>query len=329
MKRLLLLLLIPALCTSCAALPAEERAFAVALWVGKEAASWQVAGRIPAYQSGGGYLTVTGAGDTLDAALSAMDGSAPMQVTLSQLRLLVLDEVLAATEDLSAALTALSARSDMRQQCAVALTDAPSAGVMAALKPSTGSRLSKSLELLLDTRVEQGSCLSATLAEVMRMGERQSPVLMALMLADGAVNLSGGYALDGDMRLAGRLTPEETALLSLLTGGARMLMLPSGSAKVQDASAKTTLSADLRSARVELTLRTASSNLTAEALERVLADEALALLTRLYGAGCDVLGLGRQAVRRAQDMAHWHAMDWPARLAELRFEVAVRVEGPA
>lgn len=329
MKRLLLLLIIPMLCTSCAALPAEERAFAVALWVGKEGSSWQVAGRIPAYQSGGGYLTVTGAGDTLNAALSAMDGSTPMQVTLSQLRLLVLEAALGASEDLSAALEALSARSDMRQQCAVALTDAPSDGVMAALEPSIGSRLSKSLELLVDTRIEQGDCLSATLAEVMRMGERQSPVLMALTLEAGAVNLSGGYALDGNMRLVGRLTPEEAALLSLLTGSARTLTLPDGSARVQDASAKATLSADLRSARVELTLRTISSTLTAEALERTLADEALALLTRLYEAGCDVLGLGRQAVRRTEDMAGWHDLDWSARLVELRFEVAIRVEGPA
>lgn len=331
MKRLLaLLLLLMPLCASCTALPAEERAFAVALCVEKEGETWRVHGRIPTYQTGGGYLSVSGEGETLPAALSAMDEAAPMHLHLSQLRLLVLDAALGQSDDLAAALNELAAREDMRPQCAVAVTEASAKDVMDALKPSTGSRLSKSIDVLLDTRIEQGTILSATLADVIRMGERQSPVLMALTLEEGKISLSGGYPFGG-MRLGTALTPEETAFLALMRGEARTLHLriPGGSAQVRDVSAKLRLSEDMQSASVEITLRTTASTLTREGLEQAIAAECLRLLTRLTSEGCDVLGLGRKAIIHADDMAAWHALDWPARCRSLRWAVAVRVQGLA
>ena len=331
MMRIMALLLTTALlCASCTALPAEERAFAVALCVAQEGETWRVHGRIPTYQTGGGYLTVTGEGPTLTAALASMEAAAPMHLHLSQLRLLVLEETLAQTEALGTALQTLAQRPDMRLQCAVALTQAPVKDVADALEPATGARLSKSIDVLLESRREQGGILAATLEEIIRMGERQSPVLMALKLDEGQMDLSGGYALTGELRIASRVTAEEASLLSLLMGqqGNLRLSLPQGGAQVRESSAHASLDANLELARVDISLRSASSEITETVLEQAVADACAELLGRLSAAGCDVLGLGRKAIVHADDMAQWHASDWPARLRQLGWSVAVTVQGP-
>lgn len=332
MKRLTLLLLLTLLaCTSCTALPAEERAFAVVLSVEKEADTWRVHARIPTYQTGGGYLTITGEGANLSAALSDMDASAPMHLHLSQLRLLVLDEKLGESADLSVVFDELSARADMRLQCAVAVTDTPAKELMDALKPTTGARLSKTIDVLLDTRIEQGGILPATLADVRRMGERQSPVLIAMTMEEKELSLSGGYPLTSSLRLGTKLSPDETALLSMMLGHAQNLRLPlpEGSAAVRDVSTKIRLEERMQSVVVTLQLRTTASSFTADGLEQLLAEESLSLLTRLSAEGCDVLGLGRKAILRTHDMAVWHSLDWPGRYRQMGWVVSVQVNGPA
>ncbi len=331
MKRLILLLLLIGCCTSCTALPAEERAFAVVLCVEKDGEAWRVHGRIPTYQSGGGYLTVTGEGDALPVALADMEASAPMHVNLSQLRLLVLHQNVVDAGEITFVLTTLSERPDMRQHCALALTDTTADKLMEAIQPATGARLSKSIDVLLESRIEQGTVLPAMLADVIRMGERQTPMLIALTLKDKKIELSGGYPLTDQLRTAGKLSPEETALLSMLMGHAKSmrLTLSDGSAEIRDVSAKISLAEDLQTASVRLTLRTTTSSFTPDGLEQRLAEECLHLLTRLSADGCDVLGLGRKAILRAHDFAAWHALDWPVKYRQLRWSVSVRVNGPA
>lgn len=325
MKVLIILLLTLMTCSSCAALPAEERAFAVALCVEKDE-GWHVHGRIPTYQSGGGYMTVSGEGESFPSALAAMDAASPMRINLSQLRLLIADVKLAQNGELSALMTTLAERPDIRMQCAVALSDAPAKDVAEALVPAAGARLSKALDLMLDARIEQGTILPAALSNVLRAGDRQSPVLIALTLEAQQIALSGGYTMDGM-----QLDQDEIALLSLLQGKAtsQRLTLAGDAADVRDASAKIRLSQDLTHARVELTLQAVSSTCTEEAAEQALAENILALLSRLSAAGCDALGLGRQAVMQTHEMAQWHALNWPQRYRGIRWEVAVRVNGPA
>ena len=113
MKFLILLALVALACSSCTALPAEERAFAVALCVEKTD-EWRVCARIPTYQSGGGYMTVTGNGETFPAALSHLDAASPMRINLSQLRLLVADVGLVNSGGFEAVLSTLSERPDIR-----------------------------------------------------------------------------------------------------------------------------------------------------------------------------------------------------------------------
>lgn len=325
MKALVFLMLPLILCSACTALPAEERAFAVALCVEKTEV-WRVHGRIPTYQTGGGYMTVSGEGETFAAALSAMDAAAPMRINLSQLRLLAADVDLARNAELPALLSALADRHDMRLQCAVALTDTPLKDIVEALKPTAGARLSKALDLMLTARVEQGATLPAALADLLRMGERQSPVLAALSLEGQELILAGGYTMDGLP-----LIPDEISLLSLLMGHAKSLQLdfPGGSAVVRDAAVRIRLSEDLTAASVAVNLSAPASSFTEDGLEQALADALLALLMRLSSGGCDALGLGRQAILHTRDMATWHALNWPETYRGIRWEVAVGVNGPA
>lgn len=326
MRWLALLMILPLL-TACTALPSEERAFAVALMVNKEGATWQAHARIPTYKTGGGYVTVRGEGASPDAALAAMDAAAPMHIHLSQLRLLVLDAALGG--EAATVLTALADRPDMRPRCAVAVTEASAEAVMEALQPATGARLSKGLDVLMDARKAQGTVLPASLADVIRMGERQSPVLMALTVQENTIDLSGDWAMGAAGFMP--LSAEETVLLSLLRRDVKdvTLRLPGGTAHVRDVSAKVELGADLQSASVTLTMTAVNSSLALGTLEATLCDELLTLLTRLYGAGCDALGLGRQAICGINDTAQWHALDWPGKLLQLQWTVSVGVSGPA
>lgn len=324
MKKLLILVL-ALCCTSCSALPAEERAFAVALCVEKTGAEWQVQSRIPAYKTGGKYLTVTGKGPTISAALTDMDASAPMKVTLSQLRLLVLNADLDQTGAIPEALLALSSMLDVRPQCHVAVTEEDSDAVMEALTPETGARLSKMLDVLLEARIEQGAIPSARLADVVRMDKRRSPVLMRLQLSEKKLELSGAWPMRLDGHLTQPLSAEDTVLLSFLTGDTKeaRLTFPDGTAMVRDVSAAACLSDDQRTAHVTLTLQMGESSFTAAQLEELLADALVKLLRHLSAEGCDVLGLGRKAALHQSAGG-----DWSEAYREIGWEVSVGVTKP-
>lgn len=330
MKRLLTLLLCAQLMTSCTALPAEERSFAVALGVMRVGEEWTVFARTPTYQTGGGYATLQGKGDTLEAALAALDADSPMQLHLGQLRLLVFSAELARTEDFPAALNALANRHDLRLGVSVGVTESDMKALMDAMKPATGARLSKSVDVLVETRIEQGTVLPAVLADVICMGERQSPLLMNVSLDGQAAAISGVWPAGADGRVTEVLSPEETQLLSLMLGQMTTgsLSLTEGTVRLNGAKAETELLLPtMQEASVRLVLRVGASTLAEEALSRAVAAACLGVLNRLSGMGSDALGLARQAITHADDMSDWHGLDWPARYREIEWSVSVGVEG--
>lgn len=332
MKRMVCLFLLLLLLGGCTALPAEERSFAVALGVTRTGDEWTVHARIPTYQTGGGYATVTGKGAALEAALSEVDAASPMKLDMGQLRLLVFSAELAGSPAFPGALTTLASRHDLRMGAAIAVTGENVQTLLDALEPSTGARLSKSVDVLLETRIGQGMLLPASLAEVMLTGERQSPVLMNAALESGALSLSGGWLLNDEGRALEQLSAEETKLLALMLGRLQQgtLSLQEGTVRLNGVKTEAELAVPtMQEASVRLTLHVTSSPLTTEALSRVVASACLGVLGRLSGAGCDALGLGRQAVVHAEDMAQWHSFDWPARYRELEWSVSVGVTGPA
>lgn len=267
MKLLMILALTLAL-TSCTALPAEERAFAVVLGIsGGE--TWQVYARIPTYQSGGGYATVSGSGDTLQAALRDCDDHAPMHLHLSQLRMAVL------TKDTPVypTLAVLAERSDLRMQSALAIYDGNLTALMDKLEPATGSRLSKSLDVLRETRVAQGVAPDTTVGDVLRLGQRQT-ALVARVTAEDGIDLNGAWALNESGR-----SP---------AGGSPAVLLDRYDMRCMAALREGKLM--LHGTDVVLRLKHPSD-----------ADAALALLVRLSEAQCDPLGVKRHALRQGAD----------------------------
>ena len=121
------------------------------------------------------------------------------------------------------------------------------------------------------------------------------------------------------------------ALLSLLLGQVKCmhLSLGAGSAEVRDICTKVRLDENCTSARVELSLTAVASPLSESELEKELTSKLLALLTRLSAAGCDVLGLGRQAIMGVHEVCQWYALEWPERYRNIRWEVAVGIRSPA
>lgn len=317
-------------CTGCAALPAEEGAFAVALGVEGREGAWTVHARIPTYQSGGGYATITATGDTLPHALSALETSAPLQLHLGQLRVLIFDADTARSADFPLALTALSARHDLRPAAALAVTEEDLSRLMEALKPAAGTRLSKAIDLMLEARITQGQVLSAGVAAAALMGQRQQPVLMNAALEGDGVNFTGGWPLGADGRVREKLTPQETQLLALMMGE-----MTSGTLSLQEGVVRLTaatceaelLLPSMQQTSVRLQLHCTASPLEEEALSRAVATACLGVLGRLSDMGCDALGLARQVIAHVGNMHEWQEKDWPARYREMDWAVSVGVTG--
>lgn len=323
MKRLLLLLLIPLLCTGCTVLPAEERAFVVALLVEAEGEGYRVYGRIPTYQNGGGYRTATGEGATLEAALLDMESSLPMRADLSQLRLAVMDAALG--DRVMPVLLQLARRQDVRQACLAAVTEENIPALAEAMTPATGERLSKALDVLAQTRREQGMIPHTTLADLVLMGDRETPLLPLVRLEGKEIDLSGGMpASSGGVGSA--CSTAEIGLLALLRGEVKQLTLeaPGGTAKVQLLGRKLSLFEDLQHGEVHLTLGMTAGACTPKELEADLAARLLSLLTEFAAGGYDVLGLGRKAAMLSGDLTDWQTM-----LPQIRWTVSVGATGPA
>ncbi|MGN1019304.1 MAG: Ger(x)C family spore germination C-terminal domain-containing protein [Aristaeellaceae bacterium] len=342
-RRLMLLALTGILCAACSALPAEERSFAVAVGLSCQGDDWIANARIPDYQQEGGYVTLTARGRTLTEAMSLLDAAAPMRMHYGQVRLLVFDRALAESAAFPAALTELADMPGMRLQAQVCVTEADMAAFMDALSPLTGTRLSKSLDIVLDTHQRLGVIPEASLSALMRMGERQCAALPAASLTEqeggdaadmpvqgaGEMLLSGCWLADASGRVRGSLTSSETQLLMLLQGRLRKatVILRQGTVTLSDAGSRIRL--DGNHVTCAMTLRYTAASLPDDALGQAVQDDARQVIARLADAGCDALGLGGQAIRHFPDMEAWHGLDWPGLYPSLTWEVRVNLLPPA
>lgn len=344
MRKLLIMAAMLLLCASCTALPAEERSFAVALGVSENTGTWEVSARVPTYQSGGGYLTLTARGNSLAEALAVLDATAPMQMHLGQLRLVVFSQGLAESSSFRSVLTELAMRREFRVQTQVCVTADAVTDLIDKLEPATGSRLSKSLDVLLETRAEQGVIPLATLSDVLRRGERQSWVAVNVALEDtagiaqpgmdapagmqaasgtGKVQFGGGWLIGQDGSAKGQLTAAETQLLGLMAGKLQkgMLSLSDGTVTLIGASSKVKLHGN--TVACDISLRYGPSVMTEAGVQHAVTEACQNVLRKLAAADCDALGVGRQAIRYFPDMAAWHELDWPILYPQLDWQVTV------
>lgn len=323
LKKLCLLLMLLFLCASCSALPAEERSFVLALLIDETETGVTLYARIPTYQTGGGYTTLVADGSTFPEALGALEASTPMRLHFGQTRLIALTP---ATR-LNSLLTHLGQVDSLRLQATLAMTDDDPLALAEALSPATGARLSKAMDVLLETRQRQGIIPPCTVSDALRMGDRQSPVLPGLVLDGEAFDLSGSWLI-GQQEIA-FLSPEKTQLLSLLRGdaGQMTLRLEEGTMTLREASAKARLSEN--TVHLTLDLSCTASPLSPEAASEAVARSCMTLLEETYALGCDALGLARQAIRSVPDLGAWHALDWPGRMTQIMWTIDVTTHSVA
>lgn len=333
MKRVLALLAALLALGGCSAVTGEQRAFAVALGIDGAGQEWQVSARLPTYQAEGDYMTITARGASLGQAMARLNAAAPMELHYGQLRLLLFSRRLAQSTAFPQVLRALSARAEVRPQAALAVTADDVATVMDALEPATGSRLSKSLETLLEARHRLGVLPLTTMEGWQRMGIRQQAVLanVGLPQAEGdtgeKVSFSGGWLFGPSGQAQGQLNGTEMQLLSLLMGPSHQgtLSLPEGTATLLDTASRMSLTNGEVHCRVEL--RYAASSLTEDGLARALTSSLHALVGKLTAANCDALGITRQAMIGTLTMHQWQAKGWNFPALTWRFTVVARREG--
>lgn len=326
MKRVLVFIMALLTLGGCAALPGEERSFAVVLGIGREGGEWQAGARIPSYQAQGEYLSLTAHGETLGEAMASLNASAPMELHYGQLRLLLFTAETAQSPDFPQVVEALASRGEIRPQTAVGITGHSLLSVLDALTPATGSRLSKSLEAMMEARHRQGVLPSTTLEQMLRMGERQQPVLLNLELKEEQAEFTGGWLISSHGNAHRKLTSEEMQVLSLAQGQLRQgtLSLPEGTVTLLDAACRTQWQQGEAFGR--LRLRYAASNLTEEGVQQALLRRLQGLTDSLAAAGCDALGLGRQVMMGIPTLNAWHQANWPEAYPRLKWQWDVQVE---
>ncbi|MBE5803298.1 MAG: hypothetical protein E7316_02170 [Clostridiales bacterium] len=334
----------------CSVLPGEDRAFAVAMGVSETGGVWEVSVRLPTYQTGGGYMTLTARGNSLGEAMALLNASAPMELHYGQLRLLLFAETLAESDRFQEILRALAARGEVRPQAVIAVTPDNVPDVMDALEPATGSRLSKSLESLMKAREKAGVAELVTLEEWQRMGQRQQVVLMNAAMESAAANtvpgmdatageqaakgagkvqFSGGWMASHTGAVKGELTAMEMQLLSLLKGKTRqgVLSLPEGTLTLLDAKCSITLEG--QEVQCSLRVRYSASDMTEEGAQAALISSLQSLTGKLGKAGCDALGVGRKAMLGRMTMEDWKRLNWPETYPALTWRFTVKAEREA
>ena len=326
MKRMICMLLLPVLLSGCSALPGEERAFAVALSLSRQGETWEACVRIPTYQSGGGYATLSATGETLGQAMAGLNASAPMELHYGQTRLVIVSRSVAERAGFAQTMAALTERDGLRGQAALAVTEDDPRRIMDVLEPTTGSRLSKSLETMLESRQNLGVIPAATLLDFRRCGERRGIVLAAARLLEEKLQLDGGWMIGSGGVVSGRLSPEEMQLLTLLQGRLKQgtLCLHDGTAAVLDAKCRLGLQGKQVLCRLEM--RCVASDMTREGLTQTLEEELRGLIDTLARAGCDALGMGARAMTGCADMAQWRELNWEKIYPALSWQFAINVE---
>ena len=249
-----------------------------------------------------------------------------MRLHWGQLRLIVLSRAWAAEIPIVRTLSDLSGVENLRLHASVAVTEEDTTALAEKLVPENGTRLSKSIDVMVQARHEQGVIPTCAASMLLRFGSRQSPVLC------GAESTAEGLLLrltDADGLVRDFLTPEETQILLLMQGKLTrtQLLLPKHAIHLTEASTSIRLMEDTAICRVNL--RYDRADLTPQGVSAETAQACLDVLNRLQAAGCDALGLGRKAIWSAWSMSDWRDSDFPARLQNLRWTVEVRSEPAA
>lgn len=335
MKRWLVLLCAAFLCQSCAVLPAEERCFVVALCMDASDGQVSLAARVPGYRSPGDYETVEATGATLSDALAQLEAAAPMQLHYGQVRLVVASEKMAAAGLLLPALRELSEQPFFRGDAVVCISEKEPKSVCDALNPLTGTRLSKSLDILLETRREQGVILCHSLSDTLLMGGRQCPTAVALDVQeaekkeDSTVQMEGVWLMDGSGVAGQKLTGPQTQVLALMAGKLEKGNIMLGNTALALRNIRVRLSISQGQPFLQLSVKHGQTAFSDAEIAGMLEQEVEQVLHLLAANNCDALGLARQLISRYPTANSWQAAQWKNLYPQLSWRIEASANGIA
>lgn len=329
MKRpiLWLLLLVCALvCDSCVRLPGEEYAFAVVLALDRnEDDRWQAWVRIPSYQTEGNYTTLTASGTNASEAINRLSSAAPMALHYGQLRMVVLGSRLLENNDLEPVLSELTGHYDLRIDAVPVVSQEAMESLMEGMNPVTGKRLSKSLDILTESRILLGVIPDVTLREYLLFGRQTCTTLPNAVLEDGIVTLSGAWSISpGSVKY---LFPDQMKLIALMNGQMKRGTLNLDSMRIafSEANAKITLRGDKAVCKLTLWADERCSPDVVQALETACSQ----LVSSLYETGHDVLHLSDRAIRMISSMNDKSYSDFIDRLRSIiSWTINVSIQNP-
>ena len=327
----------------CSILPGEDRSFPVCLGLHTSGDTWQASVRISTYKSPGEYTTVTASGKSLAEAMTLLDASSPIRLHYGHVRLIVFSYELASSDRLAFAVESLARLGTFRADAALCATEDDIPALFDALTPASGTRLSKHITVLLESRIGLGVIPETTLGDWRRMGERQSPLLIAAALGkeggstgmadfademnagDAQVQFGGAYLVAQTGKVTGRLTMSEHQVLRLMQGRLDKGALAAGehALTLLESSAKAELDANENAARLTVGMRYMHADQSEDGVRETVTEAVLQVIGKLAAANCDALGLGRQAIMQAADWAQWRQLAWPEKYPALTWHVAV------
>ncbi len=335
MRRWLVLLCAALLCQSCAVLPAEERCFVVALCMDTSDGQVSLAARVPGYHKPGDYETVEAKGATLSEALAQLDAAAPMQLHYGQVRLVVVSKVMASSGMLLPSLRELSEQPFFRADAVVCVTEKEPKSVCDALNPLTGTRLSKSLDILLETRRGQGVIVCQSISDTLLMDVRQCPTAVALDVQeaekkeDSVVLLEGVWLVDSSGVARQKLSAQQTQLLALMDGKLGKGTVSLGGTALPLRDIRVRLSIEQGQPFLQISVKHGQTAFTDEEIAAMLEQEVKQVLHLLAANNCDALGLARKLISRYRASDVWEAAQWPALYPQLSWRVEASANGLA
>ena len=287
-------------------------------------------------------MTITAGGGSLAEAMTLLDATAPMRLHYGQVRLVIFSRELAESDALIQTLDSLNRLGEFRADALLCVTEDELPALMDEMKPATGTRLSKSIEVLTAARIAQGTIPETTIGAYRRQGTRQSLTMIAIALAEDDAGSTGMEILPQDMKsagmkvqlagawlvsqagkVAGRLNAYEHQLLRLMQNGLRKGALTTDNYSLT--LLESTADAKLKENAVRLTirLRYRHSNLSEDGVREQLTKDISGVINKMTAANCDALGLGRQAILHASDWTAWRDMNWPQTYPALIWEIVI------
>lgn len=320
--------------TGCSLLRGAERSFAVVLCIDHVDGEWHTCVRIPTYQSSGEYASLEATGSTFAAAMTALDHIAPMQLHFGQTRAIIFGEELARSSEMAHVLNSLFQLRDLQRDAILMVTPDDIVTLNQALNPASGTRLSKSLDELIATRLQQGVIPMITLNDVLRFSDRQALFAAKACLPDASTSnndmlqLSGCYAFNANHRSVLLLDSAECQQLLLMLGQWKRGVYATDDLilRVAEASSKVKLLPPVISVNVAMQMADplASPEKEARQIQSLLNK----LCAKLASAHVDALGIGRQAARFFASQEDWTNADWPSIYEQLSWQINVDINVP-